>query len=65
MDWNNTDHWEHLKSKIKLRWQKLDEQDLVRIAGRRHKLLDTLQERYGYSLRQAELEMRKLERTYH
>jgi uncharacterized protein YjbJ (UPF0337 family) len=40
--------WRQLKDDVRSRWGKLTEDDIDRIAGNKDKLIDALQERYGY-----------------
>ncbi|HEX5411272.1 MAG TPA: CsbD family protein [Terriglobia bacterium] len=39
--------WNQVKGPAKANWGKLTDDDLDRIAGRKERLIDTLQERYG------------------
>ena len=49
--------WKQSKGKIKQQWPKLTNDDLMIIEGQQDKLIDLVQERYGYSHEQAELEV--------
>lgn len=66
MNWEQSDgHWQRLKISLKARWSKLTEADLADLADlpdRRQKLLEGLREKYGWSLTQAEGELRDWER---
>jgi uncharacterized protein YjbJ (UPF0337 family) len=48
--------WQEIKGKIKERWGKLTDNDLVEIQGKGEKLLGLLQKKYGYIRDKAELE---------
>jgi uncharacterized protein YjbJ (UPF0337 family) len=48
--------WQEIKGKIKERWGKLTDNDLVEIGGKGEKLLGLLQKKYGYIRDEAELE---------
>jgi uncharacterized protein YjbJ (UPF0337 family) len=48
--------WQEIKGKIKERWGKLTDNDLVEIQGRGEKLMGLLQKKYGYIRDKAELE---------
>jgi uncharacterized protein YjbJ (UPF0337 family) len=45
--------WTDISGKVKVWWSKLTENDLDRIAGKFDILVGVLQEKYGYSRRQA------------
>jgi uncharacterized protein YjbJ (UPF0337 family) len=45
--------WKQLRGQVKQWWSVLSESDLDKINGRREKLIDKLQERYGFSREQA------------
>ncbi|CAA9892455.1 putative stress response protein [Candidatus Methylobacter favarea] len=49
--------WLQLKGEIKSRWGDLTDDDLTVIEGNRDKLVGKLQERYGYSMEEAEREI--------
>jgi len=49
--------WEQVKGKVKEKWGKLTDDDLMRIKGKRDQLSGKLQERYGYVKDQAEREI--------
>lgn len=62
MDWNlAAGDWEHFKGTVKARWINLTEEHLRRIAGRRVELAGHIQEAYGITKLQAELEIRSFE----
>lgn len=56
----NTDqlagNWKQLKGKVKERWGKLTDDDVRVIEGQKDQLVGRLQERYGYTIEQAERE---------
>jgi uncharacterized protein YjbJ (UPF0337 family) len=45
--------WRQLKGDAKVKWSKLTDDDLGRVAGNYDKLVGALQERYGYLREQA------------
>jgi uncharacterized protein YjbJ (UPF0337 family) len=50
------DHWMQLKSKIKEQWNRLTDDDLDVVGGKRDHLVGKIQERHGLSKDQAEAE---------
>lgn len=48
--------WQKLKGKIKEKWGKLTDNDLIQIEGKFDQLEGRLQERYGYQKEQAKKE---------
>jgi len=50
------DNWKKTKGKVKKQWGKLTDDDLALIEGLPDKLSGLVQERYGYTHEQAELE---------
>jgi len=51
--------WHELKGKVRQQWGKLTDDDLTRLSGKTEELAGVLQQRYGYSKAQAELEINK------
>lgn len=49
--------WQQLSRKLKEKWKKLTDADLIAIAGNRHRLEDILHDRYGYEKDRAEIEL--------
>ena len=50
MDWDRIEkNWKKVKSKIKGKWDKLTDDDLRAIDGRRNQLEDRIRQRYGFS----------------
>jgi uncharacterized protein YjbJ (UPF0337 family) len=49
--------WKQLTGSIKQQWGKLTDDELTEIDGSREKMVGKLQERYGYTLDQAEREL--------
>ncbi len=47
------DQWKQIRSKAKEKWSKLTEDDLNYISGHSDRLINKLQERYGYTSEQA------------
>jgi uncharacterized protein YjbJ (UPF0337 family) len=52
-------NWKQLKGRVKERWGKLTDQDLVAIEGKREQLVGKLQERYGIAKEEAEAELKR------
>ena len=51
MNWDQIkNNWKAVSDKIKLTWGKLNDDDLVAIAGQRDQLASLLHKRYGYAL---------------
>ena len=46
--------WKQLKGSLKERWGRLTDQDLDVIAGKRDRLIGTIQERYGIAKEEAQ-----------
>jgi uncharacterized protein YjbJ (UPF0337 family) len=49
--------WKQLRGEVKEWWGKLTDDDLDRIGGKRDRLVGTLQEKYGWTKREAEDEI--------
>lgn len=49
--------WKQMKGNVKKQWGKLTDDDLMEIDGNKDILLGKLQERYGYSRREAEQDL--------
>lgn len=55
MDWKQIEgNWTHFKGLVKGRWSKLDPAQLDAIAGRRDRLLNTIEEEYGITRGESE-----------
>ena len=55
MNWDQIEgKWKQAKGSLKTQWGKLTDDDLDAIAGQRDKLVDKLQERYGYAKEEAQ-----------
>lgn len=62
MSWEITESdWTKVKGKIKTRWGKVTEAHLVGIAGKRDGLTSQLQESYGVSAEEAEIQVKSFE----
>jgi uncharacterized protein YjbJ (UPF0337 family) len=48
--------WEQLKGKVKEKWGKLTNDDLLAIQGKQDQMIGKLRERYGFSAEQANTE---------
>lgn len=53
-------HWNEAKGKIKQKWGKLTDDDLIRVEGSYDRLLGSLQKKYGYEKDRAEKEIEDL-----
>jgi uncharacterized protein YjbJ (UPF0337 family) len=51
--------WHELKGQVRQQWGKLTDDDMTRLSGKTEELAGVLQQRYGYSKAQAELEIKK------
>ena len=60
--------WLQLRSDLKKAWENLTDDELVQIEGNSEKLVEKLQEKYGYSRDRAEMEVdtfrSRMERKY-
>jgi uncharacterized protein YjbJ (UPF0337 family) len=55
MNWDRFQFdWMHFKDKVRDNWDKLTDEDLTRIGGRRAELIGRLQARYGFAKIEAE-----------
>jgi uncharacterized protein YjbJ (UPF0337 family) len=58
MNWDQIKgDWKQLRTKLKEKWGKLTDEDLVAIAGKRDKLISILAQRYEFKKERAELEL--------
>ena len=63
MNWDQVKgNWKQFTGKVKEKWGKLTDDDLILIAGKRDQLAGKLQERYGYGKEQAEKELDEFSR---
>ncbi|MGD0173375.1 MAG: CsbD family protein [Anaerolineales bacterium] len=51
--------WHELKGQVRQQWGKLTDDDMTRLSGKTEELAGVLQQRYGYSKAQAEIEINK------
>ncbi|MEX2162173.1 MAG: CsbD family protein [Anaerolineales bacterium] len=51
--------WHELKGRVRQQWGKITEDDLGQLSGKIEELAGVLQQRYGYSKAQAEIEINK------
>jgi uncharacterized protein YjbJ (UPF0337 family) len=51
--------WKQMRGQAKVWWGKLTDDDLEKVGGNYDKLIGLLQEKYGYTLQQAEEEYKK------
>jgi uncharacterized protein YjbJ (UPF0337 family) len=48
MEWHEIEsRWEHIKGKVKEKWDKLTDNDLAAIQGKRHELVNRIKHIYG------------------
>ena len=52
-------NWRQMRVLIKVWWNKLSDDDLKKVGGKKDKLIGMLQERYGYTQQKAEEECKK------
>jgi Uncharacterized protein conserved in bacteria len=58
MNWDQVKgNWKQVTGKVKAKWGKLTDDDVMVIKGKREELLGRIQERYGYQKEQAEKEV--------
>ena len=58
MNWEQIEgKWMQMKGSVKQKWGKLTDDDLTFINGSREKFVGRLQERYGYSKEQAQMQI--------
>ncbi len=48
--------WKQIRGQAKIWWGKLTDDDLEQVDGKLYKLIGLLQEKYGYTLQEAETE---------
>lgn len=53
--------WEMTRHEVSQRWDELTDDDLDAVAGRRHRLIGRVHERYGISRREAARQVREWE----
>jgi uncharacterized protein YjbJ (UPF0337 family) len=64
MDWDRiAANWGHWKGRIKERWGRLTDAELIAIAGNRDRLTERLSERYGLAAAEAERQILNWERN--
>lgn len=58
MNWNQIEgQWNEMSALIKARWQKLTDEDLKVVAGKKDELAGKIQERYGVPKDDADLQI--------
>ena len=58
MNWDQVEgKWKEFSGQVKQKWNKLTDDDLGRMSGKKDELLGKLQERYGYTKDQASKEV--------
>lgn len=64
MNWDQIKgDWKQLSAKLKEKWDKLTDDDLTKISGKRDQLVDVLQQRYGYEKERVDTELDKFIRV--
>jgi uncharacterized protein YjbJ (UPF0337 family) len=63
MDGELARDWEQFRTKVKVKWDQITDDDLTAIAGKREQLIDLLLVRYGLGRARAEKELAELERS--
>ncbi len=58
------DRWDQLRSEAQRRWSKLSDLDLDSTRGQADKLVNLVEERYGYGRRKAQKQVKKFMRRY-
>jgi uncharacterized protein YjbJ (UPF0337 family) len=56
--------WNEVKGKVKEKWEKLSDDDLTQINGKKEHLLGTLQTKYGWEQQKAEEEIKIFEKIH-
>jgi len=65
MDWNIIEgNWKQFKGRVREKWGKLTDDHLDTIAGKRDQLMGKLQETYGITKDQAEVQVKAFEETH-
>lgn len=65
MNWDIIEgNWKEFKGRVKEKWGKLTDDSLDTIAGRREQLSGQLQQTYGITKDQAEVQVRAFEATH-
>ena len=58
MNWDQIEgNWKQFKGKAKEQWNRLTDDEIDQMAGRREQLIGKVQERYGYARDRAEREV--------
>jgi len=64
MNWDQVQgNWKNFTGKVKEKWGKLTDDDLITIAGKRDQLAGLLQKKYGYEKDRAEKELDEFARS--
>lgn len=62
MNWDRIEgNWKHLKGKIREQWGRLTDDEFDKIAGKRDKLMGSLQNSYGIAKDEAEKQIKDFE----
>lgn len=62
MNWDRIEgNWKHLKGKIREQWGRLTDDEFDKIAGKREKLMGSLQNSYGIAKDEAEKQIKDFE----
>ena len=65
MNWDRIEgQWKQSSGKVREKWGKLTDDDLVRVAGKRDQLVGLLQKRYGQAKDEIERQVSDFEKSY-
>jgi uncharacterized protein YjbJ (UPF0337 family) len=64
MNWRRVEeNWQQFRGLVEDYWSKFTDEDLKLIGGKRSRLIEKLQERYGFSRQEAEIQVRSFQGT--
>lgn len=65
MNWDQVKgNWKQFSGTVKVKWNKLTDDEVDQIAGRREILLGKIQEKYGIAKEEAEKQVKDWEKTH-
>ena len=65
MNWDRIEgQWKQAEGKVREKWGKLTNDDLVRVAGKRDQLVGLIQQKYGESKDEVERQVGEFEKGY-
>ena len=66
MNWDRIEgNWQQFKAHVKAQWSSLTDDQLDKIAGKRHQLVGNIQENYGVAQDEAECQVKDWENSNH